>query len=267
MLLFHQTVFDETAAKVLGFSANSSVAMTSDEERYTSMSLLRGARVMVTIKKRVKGMYVNYTMSELEVLGGPFSLKEDKEKDDVSTSSPDEETMHVSLQKVQEWVDAYEDDILVSSSTSTCSTASTVLLSGNEGDDNAEQNATASAIVVDSSSSSSHDDTEATVSNVDRIWNRTEAMLNQQTFDTAVNAACVLYTCDEMVHILDLSEDEYYVPSASLIHRLLRWVVIALTERFGKFQWRIDMIEMVRKTVDTQYAILRYAGKGDDDSD
>ena len=48
--------------------------MTSDEERYASLSLLWGARVMVTIKKRVKGTYVNYTVSELEVLDGPFYL-------------------------------------------------------------------------------------------------------------------------------------------------------------------------------------------------
>ena len=48
---------------------------------------------------------------------------------------------------------------------------------------------------------------EVTVSKVDRIWNRTEAMLNQHTFDAAIDAACVRYTCDEVFHILDLSED------------------------------------------------------------
>ena len=62
------TVYDDTAAKVLGFNANSYVAIKSDEERYASLSLLRGARVMVTIKKRINGKYVNYTVSELEVL-------------------------------------------------------------------------------------------------------------------------------------------------------------------------------------------------------
>ena len=44
------TVFNETAEKVLGFTANNYVAMTSDEERYSSLSLLRRARVIVTIK-------------------------------------------------------------------------------------------------------------------------------------------------------------------------------------------------------------------------
>ena len=42
------TVFNETAAKVLGFSADTYVSMTSMEERYASLSPLRGARVMVT---------------------------------------------------------------------------------------------------------------------------------------------------------------------------------------------------------------------------
>ena len=36
------TVFNETAAKAQGFTANSYVAITSDEERYASLSLLRG---------------------------------------------------------------------------------------------------------------------------------------------------------------------------------------------------------------------------------
>ena len=62
------TVFNETAAEVLGFSADTYVSMTSMEERYDSLSPLRGARVMVTINKRVKDAYVNYTVSKLEVI-------------------------------------------------------------------------------------------------------------------------------------------------------------------------------------------------------
>ena len=68
------TVFNETAAKVLGFSANNYVAMTSDEVRYAALSVLQGASVMATIKKRVKDMYAYYTVSELEVIDGSFSL-------------------------------------------------------------------------------------------------------------------------------------------------------------------------------------------------
>ena len=37
------TVFNETAEEVLGFSADTYVSMTSMEERYASLSPLRGA--------------------------------------------------------------------------------------------------------------------------------------------------------------------------------------------------------------------------------
>ena len=59
---------------MLEFSANNYVAMTSDEERYAALSVLQGARVMATIKKRVKDTYVNYTVPELEVIDGSYSL-------------------------------------------------------------------------------------------------------------------------------------------------------------------------------------------------
>ena len=45
------TLFNAMAAKALGFTANSYVAMTSDDDRYASLSLMRGARVMATITK------------------------------------------------------------------------------------------------------------------------------------------------------------------------------------------------------------------------
>ena len=40
------TLFNEMAAKALGFTTNSYVAMTSDEDRFASLSVLRGVRVM-----------------------------------------------------------------------------------------------------------------------------------------------------------------------------------------------------------------------------
>ena len=83
-------------------------------------------------------------------------------------------------------------------------------------------------------------------------------MINQNTFDAVVDAACVRYACNEVVRILDLSEDEYYVPSSGLIMHILRWVVIALEERFGKMQWSLDMADTVRATIAS-----RYAGKND----
>ena len=49
-------VFDGLATKVLGFNANIYTGMMSNADRYASLSLLRGARVMVTIKKRAKDM-------------------------------------------------------------------------------------------------------------------------------------------------------------------------------------------------------------------
>ena len=62
------TLFNEKAVQVLGFTGNAYMNMTSDAERYAALEMLRGARVMVTIRKRVAGQYVNYTVSELEVV-------------------------------------------------------------------------------------------------------------------------------------------------------------------------------------------------------
>ena len=62
------TLFNEKAVQVLGFTGNVYMSMTSDTERYAALDMLRGARVMVTIRKRVAGQYVNYTVSELEVV-------------------------------------------------------------------------------------------------------------------------------------------------------------------------------------------------------
>ena len=44
------SVFDAVAVKLLGFTANAYVAMTSDEERSAALSVLRGVRVRATIK-------------------------------------------------------------------------------------------------------------------------------------------------------------------------------------------------------------------------
>ena len=68
------SLFNEVAAKLQGFVANRYVAMTSDEDRSAALSVLREARVMATIKKRINNNYVNYNVSELEVLDGAFSL-------------------------------------------------------------------------------------------------------------------------------------------------------------------------------------------------
>ena len=162
--------------------------------------------------------------------------------------------------KVQEWLDAYEDRNLLPSSPSITSSTEPTLFIADE--HTAVSNDAAIVISSSSSSSSSNSgndhDMQVTVMNIDRIWNRAEAMMNQNTFDAAVDAACVRYACNEVVRILDLSEDEYYVPSSGLIMHILRWVVIALEERFGKMQWSLDMADTVRATIAS-----RYAGKND----
>ena len=143
--------------------------------------------------------------------------------------------MKASTEKVQEWLDAYEArTLLPSSSSTTSSTAPTLFIADQH---TAVSNDAANVISSSSSSNSGNGhDMQVTVMNIDIIWNRAEAMLNQNTFDAAVDAACVRNVCNEVVRILDLSEDEYYVPSSGPIMHILRWVVIALEERFGKMQ-------------------------------
>ena len=62
------TCFDEKAVKILGFTAKDYVKKETAEERYESMSTLRGSRVMVVIKKRVSKEYVNYTLEEIDIV-------------------------------------------------------------------------------------------------------------------------------------------------------------------------------------------------------
>ena len=58
----------EKAVQVLGFTGNAYMNMASDAERYAALEMLRGARVMATVRKRITGQYINYTVSELEVV-------------------------------------------------------------------------------------------------------------------------------------------------------------------------------------------------------
>ena len=158
-------------------------------------------------------------------------------------------------EKVQEWLDTYEDrNLLPSTSSITSSTEPTLFIADEH---TAVSNDAANVISISSSSSSNSGndhDMQVTVMNIDRIWNRAEAMMNQNTFNAAVDAACVRYACKEVVRILDLSEDEYYVPSSGLIMHILRWVVIALEERFEKMQWTLDTADTVRATIASRYA-------------
>ena len=62
------TLFNEKAVQVLGFTGNAYMNMASGAGRYATLEMLRGACVMVTVRKRVAGEYVNYTVSDLEVV-------------------------------------------------------------------------------------------------------------------------------------------------------------------------------------------------------
>ena len=167
----------------------------------------------------------------------------------------DEQTMCDSIEKVQEWLgtlDTYEQDIkiLFRSTPSSCSTSSPSSLIPSDNEREGTKNA---AIVISSSSSSSSSrssaDMQATMQGIDRIYNRTEAMLNQQAFDAAFDAGCVHYLRDEVVRILNLSDDEYYMPSSGLLLHILRWAVYAGEERCGKLQWRMDILEKVKDSI------------------
>ena len=79
---------------------------------------------------------------------------------------------------------------------------------------------------------------------------------DEENNDTAI--VINSYACNEVVRILDLSEDEYYVPSSGLIMHIIRWAVIALEERFAKTQWNVDMADTIRASIAS-----RYGGKND----
>ena len=155
-------------------------------------------------------------------------------------------TMNDSVDKVQQRLDTYENenDMPLFPPSSSSSTLS--LWSDWKGDDD-DSAADSAAITIVSSSDCG--DIEMTVSKIDKIWDRTDAMLNQQTFDVAVDEACVRYTCAEVVRMLGLTDDEYYVPSSYMVNHTLRCAVTVFMARFEKLQWRLDMIEKVKNTI------------------
>ena len=173
--------------------------------------------------------------------------------------------MNHSVEKVQQWLDTYENENVMSplyhlSSSSTASTQQS--WSDFEGDDeghhivaadSAVTAAAAATITIVSSSSSSSDDIEMTLSKTDKIWDRTDAMLNQHTLDVAVDEACVRFTCAEVARMLDLLNDEYYVRLSCFVDHTLRCVVAVFMARYEKRQWCLDMIEKVRNIIASQY--------------
>ena len=126
----------------------------------------------------------------------------------------------------KQWLDTYENENVMSPlyhlSSSTASTQPS--WSDFEGNDDGHHivaadsavTAAAATITIVSSSISGSDDIEMTVSKIHKIWDRTDAMLNQQTFEVAVDEACVRYTCAEVVRMLDLSDVLFCRPHPTL---------------------------------------------------
>ena len=95
---------------------------------------------------------------------------------------------------------------------------------------------------------------EATVSGLDRIRDRSEAMTNENTFYKALEVASVQFACDEVHRIMNLKDDtDRYVPSASMVMHVLRWLSIDVIATCGNMKWRHQVTDLVRKSMYAQY--------------
>ena len=141
-----------------------------------------------------------------------------------------------------EWLHANSSEILFSSSAGSCSPPSLIKISDDEGEDNI------------SISSSSSDDMEATVSGLDRIRDRAEAMTNENIFYKTLEVASVRYASDEVERIMNLNDDkDRYVPSSSMVMHVLRWLSIDVIATCGNMTWRNQVTELVRKSMYERY--------------
>ena len=119
-----------------------------------------------------------------------------------------------------EWLHANSSEILFSSSADSCSPPPLIIITDDEGEED-------SASQADVISINSSDDMEATVSGLDRIRDRSEAMTKENTFYKALEVASVQYACDEVHRIMNLNDDkDRYVPSSSMVMHVLRWLSI-----------------------------------------
>ena len=91
-----------------------------------------------------------------------------------------------------EWLRTNSSEILFSSSVDSCSPPPLITITDDEGEDSASQ--------VNVISISSSDDMEATVSGLDRIRDRAEAMTNENTFYKALEVASVQFACGQHGH-------------------------------------------------------------------
>ena len=144
-----------------------------------------------------------------------------------------------------EWLHANSSEILFSSSVDSCSPPPLITIT-DDSDDSASQS--------DVISVSSSDDMEATVSGLDRIRDRAEAMTNENTFYKALEVASVQYACDEVQRIMNLKDDkDRYVPSVSMVMHVLRWLSIDVIATCGNMTWRPQVTDLVRKSMYAQY--------------
>ena len=163
-----------------------------------------------------------------------------------------------------EWLYANSSEILFSSSSvESCSPPPLIIITDGEEED-----------VISISSS---DEMEATVSGLDRIRDRSEAMSIENNFYKTLETASVQYACDEVARIMNLTNDkECYIPSPDLVLHILRWLTAEITAKCGNMQWRNNVKDLVRKRLTETYANIqgdtddyaeRYANKMLDNTD
>ena len=129
-----------------------------------------------------------------------------------------------------EWLRNNSSEILFSSSVESCSPPPLIIITDDEGEDST----TSQPDVISISSS---DEMEATVSGLDRIRDRSEAMTNENNFYKALEVGSVRYACDEVNRIKNLTDDkDRYVPSSSLVMHILRWLSIEVTATCANMQ-------------------------------
>ena len=138
-----------------------------------------------------------------------------------------------------EWLRTNSSEILFSSSVDSCSPPPLIIITDDEGEDSTSQ--------PDVISISSSDDMEATVSGVDRIRDRSEAMTNENNFYKALEVASVRYACDEVNRIMNLS----------MVMHVLRWLSIDVIATCGNMHWRHQVTELVRKSMYERYSDIQ----------
>ena len=149
--------------------------------------------------------------------------------------------------KVMQWLQANSTEILFSSSVDSGSPPPLIVIS----DDDQGENSASSASHYSISSSA---DMEATVSGLDRLRDRSEAMTNENIFYKALEAASVRYASDEVERIMNLNDDkDRYVPSTSMVMHVLRWLSIEVIATCGTMKWRNRVTELVRKSMYETY--------------